>query len=46
LVSHKAKLEYYNKTLEFEDEEGRKITLQGIQNFVPMRQISALQVKK
>jgi hypothetical protein len=46
LVSHKSKLEYYNKTLECEDEEGRKITLQGIQNHVSVRQISTLQVKK
>jgi hypothetical protein len=32
LASHKTKLDCYNKTLECEDEEGRKITLQGIQN--------------
>jgi hypothetical protein len=46
LVSHKTKLDCYNKTLECEDEEGRNVTLQGIQNHVSMRQILALQVKK
>jgi hypothetical protein len=44
LVSHKTKLDYYNKTLECEDEEGRKVTLQGIQKNVSVRQISSLQV--
>jgi hypothetical protein len=46
LASHKTKLECYSKTLECEDEEGRKITLQGIQKHVSVRQISFLQVKK
>jgi hypothetical protein len=46
LATHKTKLDCYNKTLECEDAKGRKITLQGIQNHVSMRQISALQVKK
>jgi hypothetical protein len=46
LVSHKTKLDCYNKTLECEDEEGGKITLQGIQKHVSVRQISTLQVKK
>jgi hypothetical protein len=46
LASHKSKLDCYNKTLECEDEEGRKRTLQGIQNPVSVRQISSLQVKK
>jgi hypothetical protein len=46
LAAHKTKLDCYNKTLECEDEEGRKIILQGIQNPVSMRQISSLQVKK
>ena len=46
LDTHKTKLDYYNKTLECEDGEGRKITLQGIQNHVLVRQISSLQVKK
>jgi hypothetical protein len=32
LVAHKTKLVCYNKNLECEDEEGRKKTLQGIQN--------------
>jgi hypothetical protein len=31
---HKTKLDYYNKILECEDEEGRKVTRQGIQNLV------------
>jgi hypothetical protein len=46
LAAHKTNLDYYNKTLECEDEEGRKVTLQGIQKPVSMRQISALQVKR
>jgi hypothetical protein len=46
LASHKSKLDCYNKTLECEDEEGKKRTLQGIQNHVSVRQISSLQVKK
>jgi hypothetical protein len=46
LASHKTQLDYYNKTLECEDEEGRKVTLQGILNLVLVRKISALQVKK
>jgi hypothetical protein len=46
LASHKAKLDCYNKTLECEDEEGKKRTLQGIQNHVSVRQISTLQMKK
>jgi hypothetical protein len=46
LASHKTKLDCYNKTLECEDGEGRRITLQGIQNPVSVRQISSLQVKK
>jgi hypothetical protein len=45
LVAYQAKLDYYNKILECEDEEGRR-TLQGIQNHVSVRQISTLQVKK
>jgi hypothetical protein len=39
-------LEYFNKKLECEDEEGKKRTLQGIQNPVSVRQILDLQVKK
>ena len=46
LDAHKTKLDCYNKTLECEDEEGRKINLQGIQNPVSVRQISNIQVKK
>jgi hypothetical protein len=46
LASQKTKLECYNKTLECNDEERRKLTLKGIQNHVSMRQISTLQVKK
>jgi hypothetical protein len=46
LVAHKTKLDCYKKTLECEDEEGRKITLQGIQNPISVRQISSLRVKK
>jgi hypothetical protein len=30
LSTYKTKLDYYHKTLECENEEGRKITLQGI----------------
>jgi hypothetical protein len=46
LVSYKTKLEYYHKTLECVNEEGRNITLQGIQNPVSVRQISTLEMKK
>jgi hypothetical protein len=46
LAAHKTKLDCYNKTLECENEEGRKVTLQGIQNHVSVRQISSVQVKK
>ena len=46
LAAHKTKLDCYNKTLECEDEEGRKITLQGIQKNFSVRQILSLQVKK
>jgi hypothetical protein len=43
---HKTKLDYYSKTLECENEEGRRVTLQWIQKLVSVRQISTLQVKK
>jgi hypothetical protein len=46
LASHKTKLDCYSKTLECENEEGRGVTLQGIQNPISVRQISTLQVKK
>jgi hypothetical protein len=45
-LAHKSKLDFYNKTLECEDEEGKKRTLQGIQKPISVRQISSLQVKK
>jgi hypothetical protein len=32
LAAHKTKLDCYSKTLECENEEGRRVTLQGIQN--------------
>jgi hypothetical protein len=37
LATYKTKLDYYHKTLEYENKEGRKITLQGIQRPVSMR---------
>jgi hypothetical protein len=46
LVAYKNKLDCYHKTLECVNEEGRKMTLQGIQNLVSLRQISALQMKR
>jgi hypothetical protein len=46
LASHKTKLDCYSKNLECENEEGTRVTLQGIQNSVSVRQISTLQVKK
>jgi hypothetical protein len=46
LSTHKAKLDYYHKTLECVRKEGKRITLQGIRKLVSMRQISALQMRK
>jgi hypothetical protein len=46
LASQKTKLDCYSKTLECENEEGRRVTLQGIQNPILVTQISSLQVKK
>jgi hypothetical protein len=46
LATHKAKLDCYYKTLECVSEEGKRITLQGIQKTVSVRQISALQMRK
>ena len=46
LDSYKSKLDFYHKTLECVNEEGRKITLQGIHKPVSVRQISSLQMKK
>jgi hypothetical protein len=45
LVSYKTKLDCYHKNLECVNEEGRKITLQGIQKPFSVRQISTLQMK-
>ena len=46
LPTYKSKLDCYHKTLECVNEEGRKITLQGIQKPVSVRRISTLQMKK
>jgi hypothetical protein len=46
LAAHKTKMDCYHKTLECVNEEGRKMTLQGIQKPVSVRQISTLQMKK
>jgi hypothetical protein len=46
LATYKARLDCYHKTLECVSEEGRRITLQGIQKPVSVRQISALQMRK
>jgi hypothetical protein len=46
LATYKARLDYYHKTLECVSEEGRRITLQGIQKPVSVRRISALQMRK
>ena len=46
LAAHKARLDYYHKTLECVSKERKRITLQGIQKLVSVRQISALQMRK
>jgi hypothetical protein len=46
LLAYKTKLDCYHKTLDCENEEGRKMTLQGIQKPASVRQISSLQMKK
>jgi hypothetical protein len=46
LATYKSRLDCYHKTLECVGEEGRRITLQGIQKPVSVRQISALQMRK
>jgi hypothetical protein len=46
LASYKTKLDCYHKTLECVNKEGKKITHQGIQKLVSVRQISTLQMKK
>jgi hypothetical protein len=45
LSTYKTKLDSYHKTLECENEEGKKMTLQEIQRPVSVRQISTLQMK-
>jgi hypothetical protein len=45
LAAHKARLDYYHKTLECVSKEGNRITLQGIRKPVSVRQISALQMR-
>ena len=46
LAAHKAKLDCYYKTLECVSKEAKRITLQGVQKSVSVRQISALQMRK
>jgi hypothetical protein len=46
LATYKARLDCYHKTLECVGEEGRRITLRGIQKLASVRQISALQMRK
>jgi hypothetical protein len=46
MASHKARLDCYHKTLECVRKEGKRITLQGIQKPVSVRQIVALQMRK
>jgi hypothetical protein len=46
LASYKTKLDYYHKTSECVNEEGRKTTLQRIQKNVSVRQTSTLKMKK
>jgi hypothetical protein len=46
LAVNKSKLDYYHKTLERVRKEGKRITLQGIQKLVSVRQISTLQMRK
>jgi hypothetical protein len=46
LAAHKARLDCYHKTLECVSKEGKKISLQGIQKPVSVRQISTLQMRK
>ena len=46
LAAHKARLDCYHKTLGCVSKEGKRITLQGIQNPISVRQISALQMRK
>jgi hypothetical protein len=46
LATYKVRLDYYHKTLECVSEEGRRITLQGIQKPVLVGRISTLQMRK
>jgi hypothetical protein len=46
LATYKARLDCYHKTLECVSEEGRRITLQGIQKPISARWISTLQMRK
>jgi hypothetical protein len=46
IATYKARLDCYHKTLECVSEEGRRITLQGIQKPVSVRRISTLQMRK
>jgi hypothetical protein len=46
LATHKEKLKFYEKFLEYEDEEVNAKVLQGIRNLISFSKISALQLKK
>jgi hypothetical protein len=46
LATHKARLDCYHKTLECVSKEGKRMTLQGIQKPVLVRQISSLEMRK
>jgi hypothetical protein len=46
LATYKARMECYHKTSECVGEEGRRITLQGIQKPVSVRRISTLQMRE
>ena len=43
---HIVKLDYYNKTFEWMDEEGNTRVVRGIPNVIYVREISAMQLKK
>jgi hypothetical protein len=44
LATHKSNLDCYNKTMECEDEKGKKRVLQGIHKHDSVRKVSSLQV--
>jgi hypothetical protein len=46
LATHKARLDCYHKTLDCVSKEGKRINLQGIQKYVSVGKISALQMRK